>query len=230
MTEIREVSVDELRHLVSDRARSGETMLLNMGPQHPSTHGVLRLLLELDGETVISCIPDIGFLHTGVEKNMESKNYQQAEVMTDRLDYLNPIGNNLVYSLAVEKLLDLDVPERAQVIRVFSSPKAGVAANSQGRCGATQRLEAEGDVYYVTPSQAVRGDRAVYVAETDTITITGNVVVTQGKSVARGDRMTVKVKTGQVNLESTVKGRGKPGRVRGVFYPSETADAAPAAR
>jgi lipopolysaccharide export system protein LptA len=119
---------------------------------------------------------------------------------------------------------------RAQVIRVFSSPKAGVAANSQGRCGATQRLEAEGQVYYVTPSQAVRGDRAVYVAETDTITITGGVVVTQGKSVARGDRMTVKVKTGQVNLESSVKGRGKPGRVRGVFYPSETADAAPAAR
>lgn len=120
---------------------------------------------------------------------------------------------------------------RAQVIRVFSSPKPGMAANSQGRCGATQRLEAEGDVYYVTPSQAVRGDRAVYVAETDTITITGGVVVTQGKSVARGDRMTVKVKTGQVNLESSVKGRGKPGRVRGVFYPSETSDsAAPASR
>lgn len=119
---------------------------------------------------------------------------------------------------------------RAQVIRVFSSPKAGVAANSQGRCGATQRLEAEGEVYYVTPAQAVRGDRAVYVAETDTITITGGVVVTQGRSVARGDRMTVKVKTGQVNLESSVKGRGKTGRVRGVFYPSETAEAAPAAR
>ncbi len=115
---------------------------------------------------------------------------------------------------------------RAQVIRVFSSPKAGVTANSQGRCGATQRLEAEGDVYYVTPAQAVRGDRAVYLAETDTITITGGVVVTQGRSVARGDRMTVKVKTGQVNLESSVKGRGKPGRVRGVFYPSETAEAA----
>lgn len=119
---------------------------------------------------------------------------------------------------------------RAQTIRVFSSPKAGMAANSQGRCGATQRLEAEGDVYYVTPSQAVRGDRAVYVAESDTITITGGVVVTQGQSVARGDRMTVKVKTGQVNLESSVKGRGKPGRVRGVFYPSETSEAAPASR
>ena len=92
----------------------GETMLLNMGPQHPSTHGVLRLLLELDGETVINCIPDIGFLHTGIEKNMEAKTYQKAEVMTDRLDYMNPIGNNLAYCLAVEKLVDLDVPARAQ--------------------------------------------------------------------------------------------------------------------
>jgi NADH-quinone oxidoreductase subunit D len=119
MTEIREVTVDELKHLVSDRAETGETMLLNMGPQHPSTHGVLRLLLELDGEIVVNCIPDIGFLHTGVEKNMENKTYQKAEVMTDRLDYLNPIGNNLVYSLAVEKLLDLDVPPRAQAIRVI---------------------------------------------------------------------------------------------------------------
>ncbi len=73
MSEIHEVSLDELKHLVSDRAISGETMLLNMGPQHPSTHGVLRLLLELDGEIVVNCIPDIGFLHTGIEKNMEAK-------------------------------------------------------------------------------------------------------------------------------------------------------------
>ena len=108
MHQIREVSVDNIRELVSPRAVSGETMLLNMGPQHPSTHGVLRLLLELDGETVVSCIPDIGFLHTGVEKNMESKTYQQAEVMTDRLDYMNPLGNNLVYCLAVEKLAELE--------------------------------------------------------------------------------------------------------------------------
>ena len=113
------VRIDELSHLVSERARTGETMLLNMGPQHPSTHGVLRLLLELDGEIVVSCIPDIGFLHTGVEKNMESKTYQKAEVMTDRLDYLNPLGNNLVYCLAVEKLLELDVPPRAQALRVI---------------------------------------------------------------------------------------------------------------
>jgi NADH-quinone oxidoreductase subunit D len=116
---MQEVSVDDLKHLVSDRAIQGETMLLNMGPQHPSTHGVLRLLLELDGETVINCIPDIGFLHTGVEKNMEAKTYQKAEVMSDRLDYMNPVGNNLAYSMAVEKLVDLDVPARAQALRVI---------------------------------------------------------------------------------------------------------------
>ena len=119
MLSTNEVTLDELRHLVSERALSGETVLLNMGPQHPSTHGVLRLLLELDGETVISCIPDIGFLHTGIEKNMEAKTYQKAEVMTDRLDYLNTVGNNLAYSIGVEKLVDLDVPPRAQAIRVI---------------------------------------------------------------------------------------------------------------
>lgn len=112
-------SLDEFRHLVSERALTGETILLNMGPQHPSTHGVLRLLVELDGETIINCIPDIGFLHTGVEKNMEAKRYEQAEVMTDRLDYINPIGNNLPYCLAIEKLAGLDVPPRAQAIRVI---------------------------------------------------------------------------------------------------------------
>jgi NADH-quinone oxidoreductase subunit D len=119
MADIREVNVDELKHLVSERALRGETMLLNMGPQHPSTHGVLRLLLELDGEIVLNCVPDIGFLHTGIEKNLEAKNYIRAQVMTDRLDYLNPLGNNLLYSMAVEKLCDIDVPERAQVIRVI---------------------------------------------------------------------------------------------------------------
>jgi NADH-quinone oxidoreductase subunit D len=119
MPDIQEITVDELKHLVSDRAIQGETVLLNMGPQHPSTHGVLRLLLELDGETVLNCIPDIGFLHTGIEKNMEAKTYQKAEVMSDRLDYLNTVGNTLAYSLAVEKLVDLDVPARAQAIRVI---------------------------------------------------------------------------------------------------------------
>jgi NADH-quinone oxidoreductase subunit D len=129
MAEFRQVTVDELRHLVSERALKGETMLLNMGPQHPSTHGVLRLLLELDGEIVVNCIPDIGFLHTGIEKNMEAKTYQKAEVMTDRLDYLNPIGNNLVFCLALERLLELDVPPRAQAIRVILAELTRIASH-----------------------------------------------------------------------------------------------------
>lgn len=112
-------SMQEVKHLVSNRAIEGETVLLNMGPQHPSTHGVLRLLLELDGEVVVNCVPDVGFLHTGVEKNMEAKTYEKAEVMSDRLDYLNNVGNNLAYCLAIEKLTGLDVPPRAQFIRVI---------------------------------------------------------------------------------------------------------------
>lgn len=123
VSEVREFegTVDELKHLFSDRAASGETMVLNLGPQHPSTHGVLRLILELDGEEVVRCVPDIGFLHTGIEKNMEAKTYLKALVMTDRMDYLNPLGNNLTYCLAVEKLCSIEVPDRAQVIRVICS-------------------------------------------------------------------------------------------------------------
>ena len=129
MLEKTEVTLDELRHLISDRALSGDTVLLNMGPQHPSTHGVLRLLLELDGETVVNCIPDIGFLHTGIEKNMEAKTYIKAAVMTDRLDYLNTVGNKLVYCLAIEKLVELDVPPRAQVIRVILAELQRIASH-----------------------------------------------------------------------------------------------------
>ncbi len=119
MREIHEFTLDELQHLFSPRAQSGETMVLNMGPQHPSTHGVLRLIVELDGEIVVNCVPDIGFLHTGIEKNMEAKTYQKAEVMTDRMDYLYTMGNNLTYCLAVEKLTGLKSPPRADAIRVI---------------------------------------------------------------------------------------------------------------
>lgn len=129
MTQIQEMTLDEIRHLVSERAVQGETVVLNMGPQHPSTHGVLRLILELDGETIVNVIPDIGFLHTGIEKNMEAKTYQKAEVMTDRLDYLNTVGNNLAYVMAVEKLLDLDVPPRAQAIRVILTELQRIASH-----------------------------------------------------------------------------------------------------
>lgn len=119
MREIQEFTLDELKHLFSPRALTGETMVLNMGPQHPSTHGVLRLILELDGEIVVNCVPDIGYLHTGIEKNMESKTYQKAEVLTDRMDYMYTMGNNLVYCLAVEKLTGLKSPPRADAIRVI---------------------------------------------------------------------------------------------------------------
>src|SRR5438876_8399237 len=98
---------------------TAKTMVLNMGPQHPSTHGVLRILLELDGETVVKAVPDLGYLHTGIEKSCEDKTYSQAITLTDRMDYLNPLGNNLVYCLAVEKLLGLEIPKRAQYIRVM---------------------------------------------------------------------------------------------------------------
>src|SRR5579862_3131983 len=94
-------------------------MTLNMGPQHPSTHGVLRIVLELEGETIVSAAPDIGFLHTGIEKEFEQKNWQQAVTLTDRVDYLANLSNNLVYALAVEKLLQIEIPARAQWTRVM---------------------------------------------------------------------------------------------------------------
>jgi len=95
------------------------TMILNMGPQHPSTHGVLRLVLEIDGENVVRMMPDIGYLHTGIEKTCEAKFYQQVVPLTDRIDYLCPLTNNLCYVLAVEKLLGFEIPPRAQWIRVM---------------------------------------------------------------------------------------------------------------
>src|SRR6202041_2032675 len=108
--------------LIEPRVEEGNkdrTMILNMGPQHPSTHGVLRLVLEIDGETVLRVVPDIGFLHTGIEKTCEAKFYQQVVPLTDRIDYLCPLTNNLCYCLAVEKLLQLEMPPRAQYLRVL---------------------------------------------------------------------------------------------------------------
>jgi NADH-quinone oxidoreductase subunit D len=95
------------------------TLVLNMGPQHPSTHGVLRLVLEIDGETIVRLRPEIGYLHTGIEKTCEAKFYQQVVPLTDRIDYLCPLTNNLTYCLAVEKLLGLEIPPKAQWMRVL---------------------------------------------------------------------------------------------------------------
>ncbi len=106
-----------------------ELLTVNMGPQHPSTHGVLRLELQLDGEVVVHCRPVIGYLHTGIEKTFEAKTYVQGVVLTDRMDYLNPLGNNLAYALSVERLVGCDIPERATVLRVLLAELTRLASH-----------------------------------------------------------------------------------------------------
>ncbi len=104
-------------------------MVLNMGPQHPATHGVLRLLVSLDGETVVNCVPELGYLHRGYEKLAESCSYHEFIPHTDRLDYLSPMANNVGYALAVEKLLHLEIPERGQYIRVIIAELARIQSH-----------------------------------------------------------------------------------------------------
>jgi NADH-quinone oxidoreductase subunit D len=108
----------QIRDRVTGEVRR-ETMIINMGPQHPSTHGVLRLLLELDGETVIRCKPIVGYLHTGIEKNTEYRTWVQGVAYVTRADYLSPFFNELAYCLAVERLLGIEAPPRAQILRVM---------------------------------------------------------------------------------------------------------------
>ena len=115
--------------LSEQAAPATETLTLNMGPQHPSTHGVLRLVLELDGETVVRCVPHIGYLHTGMEKSMENEPWQQAITITDRMDYLAAMSNNLGYCLAVERLLGLEIPPRGQAIRVMMAELQRIASH-----------------------------------------------------------------------------------------------------
>ena len=108
-----------------------DAMTINMGPQHPSTHGVLRLILTIEGETVVKAVPDIGFLHTGIEKTAEAKTYHQALVLTDRMDYLSPLCNNLGYSLAVEKLLDIEdeITGKIKYVRVLLAELQRIASH-----------------------------------------------------------------------------------------------------
>jgi NADH-quinone oxidoreductase subunit D len=106
-----------------------ETMTVNMGPQHPSTHGVLRLVLELDGETIKSCMPTIGYLHTGIEKTAEQKKWQQVVPLVERMDYLGAQSNSLAYALSVEKLLDLEMPQRVKDIRVLIAELQRIASH-----------------------------------------------------------------------------------------------------
>ncbi len=115
---------------LEDGQRS-DTMTINMGPQHPSTHGVLRLVLTIDGETVLKAIPDIGYLHTGIEKTAEAKTYHQALVLTDRMDYLAPLCNNLGYALTVERLLGIDdeITEKIKYVRVLLAELQRIASH-----------------------------------------------------------------------------------------------------
>jgi NADH-quinone oxidoreductase subunit D len=119
---VHELAVEDVSGIelpAEQRPSSARRLTLNMGPQHPSTHGVLRVVLELDGETILKARPEIGFLHTGIEKQCESKKYQQVVPLTDRADYLSNLNNNLCYALAVEKLLGLEIPPMAQWMRVM---------------------------------------------------------------------------------------------------------------
>jgi lipopolysaccharide export system protein LptA len=128
-----------------------------------------------------------------------------------------------VWKGSAEAIQD-DARLRADTITVYSRPK-GVGDNGQAACGGTDRVVAEGNVYYVTPQQHVRGDKAVYATAADEIVITGDVIVVQGNNVARGDRLTIKVSTKEATMDSNVIGAGKTGRVRGVFYPDQNGQA-----
>ena len=133
----------EIRDDVTGEVRQ-ETMIINMGPQHPSTHGVLRLLLELDGETVIRCRPIVGYLHTGIEKNTEYRTWVQGVAYVTRADYLSPFFNELAYCLSVERLLGIEAPPRAQILRVLLCELNRIASHlvwvAHRRDGARRRL------------------------------------------------------------------------------------------
>ena len=127
MTGVQEIEAADAAARAHEMARvaeelpdmQGEKMVLNMGPSHPSTHGVLRIVLEMDGEIITKATPDVGYLHRGDEKIAENMTYTQFVPYTDRLDYLAPLANNVAYALAVEKLMGWEVPERGRAIRVI---------------------------------------------------------------------------------------------------------------
>jgi NADH-quinone oxidoreductase subunit D len=127
-TKILQALLNQETDITIDEALENE-MILNMGPQHPATHGVLRLLLRLDGETVIACVPELGYLHRGYEKMAENMSYYEFIPHTDRLDYLAPLSNNVAWALAVEKLAGIEAPPRAQYIRMMISEMARIASH-----------------------------------------------------------------------------------------------------
>src|ERR1700753_1347253 len=137
MAEVRDIQIQEPAARVAAATdelqdMQGEKMVLNMGPSHPATHGVLRIVLELDGELISKAAPDIGYLHRGDEKIAENMTYTQFIPYTDRLDYLAPLANNAAYAHAVEQLAGLQVPPRVHAIRVVTSEMARISAHLMG--------------------------------------------------------------------------------------------------
>ena len=134
MATTKEISIQELatRSVDAEKELKGETMSLNIGPSHPTTHGVLRLLTELDGDVITKCEPVIGYLHRGSEKIAENMTFNQFVPYTDRLDYLAPLANNVAYAMAVEKVAQLEVPERCQSIRVLCCELARISSHLLG--------------------------------------------------------------------------------------------------
>ena len=134
MATTKEISIGDTgaRASEGEGELSGETMMINVGPSHPTTHGVLRLKMELDGDIIKKCEPVIGYLHRGAEKIAENMTYNQFVPYTDRLDYIAPLSNNVAYAMAVEKLANLEVPERCQAIRVLCCELARVSSHLLG--------------------------------------------------------------------------------------------------
>ena len=134
MTTTKEISIGDIASRGSEAVNKieGDRMALNVGPSHPTTHGVLRLIMELDGDLINKCEPVLGYLHRGDEKIAENMTYNQFVPYTDRLDYLAPLANNVAYALTVEKLANLEVPPRCQAIRVLISEMARISSHLLG--------------------------------------------------------------------------------------------------
>ena len=134
MAETKEITLGDTgaRAAASEPELKAEKMALNVGPSHPTTHGVLRLMMELDGDLITKCEPILGYLHRGDEKIAENMTYNQFVPYTDRLDYLAPLANNVAYAMAVEKLANLEVPERCQAIRLICCELARISSHLLG--------------------------------------------------------------------------------------------------
>lgn len=147
-----------------------------------------------------------------------------VDITADELEVINA-QCLAVWRGAAEALQDTS-RLRADILKIYNKPGPPKPGGANASCGAVQRMEAQGNVFYVTPSQRVRADNAVYDKISDTIVLTGDVVAVQDKNVLRGERMVINVKTGQAQMQTSVRGRNNPGRVRGVFYPSDKKQAA----